>query len=47
MQSQRKAPATTARGFRIAIHKLMVIVQLLMGEARASAAVLTYARTYA
>ena len=32
MQSQRKAPATTASGFRIAIHKLMVIVQLLMGE---------------
>ena len=34
MQSQRKAPTTTAFGFRLAVQKLMVIVQLLMGEVR-------------
>ena len=32
MQSQRKAPATTAVGFRVEIQKLAVLVQLLMGE---------------
>ena len=32
MQSQRKAPATTAIGFRVEIQKLAVLVQLLMGE---------------
>mmetsp|Transcript_23529 Transcript_23529/g.34183 ORF Transcript_23529/g.34183 Transcript_23529/m.34183 type:complete len:535 (-) Transcript_23529:208-1812(-) len=31
-QSLRKAPTNTARGFRIAVQKLLVIVQLLMGE---------------
>ena len=28
----RKAPQTSARGFRVAVHKLACIVQLLMGE---------------
>jgi len=32
MQSMRKAPANTAAGFRRAVHKLAVLVQLLMGE---------------
>lgn len=32
MQSMRKAPANTALGFRRAVHKLAVLVQLLMGE---------------
>ena len=32
MQSQRKAPANTALGFRREVQKLTVLVQLLMGE---------------
>jgi len=32
VQANRKAPQNSARGFRIAVHKLLCIVQLLMGE---------------
>lgn len=32
MQSMRKAPANTGVGFRRAVHKLAILVQLLMGE---------------
>jgi 26S proteasome regulatory subunit N3 len=31
-QAQRKAPQNTALGFRVAVHKLTAIVQLLMGD---------------
>lgn len=31
-QALRKAPQNTAHGFRIIVHKFMIIVQLLMGE---------------
>lgn len=31
-QASRKAPQNTAIGFRISVHKFMIIVQLLMGE---------------
>ena len=32
LQSSRKAPQNTALSFRIACQKLMIIVQLLLGE---------------